>query len=445
MASHSAHLSETRKSADKSVRATGPRPHSRMPAEWEPHAATWLAWPHYKLDWPGKFEPIPWVFAEIIRYLSRHERVELIVKDATSEKLARKTLQRANAFNNNIRFHRWPTNRVWTRDSGCAFVWPCGGEPALSKGAERESRTGTLARETPEGQIPHPVSAKNAETRVGHPVSECFPARARTPEPPTEQDTKGSDVSAPTSQLSAIKWKFNAWAKYPNWQHDEKIGSWMAKAVGAQEIQATFSNKRVVLEGGSIDVNGQGTLITTEECLLSKVQQRNPGMKEKDYEKVFAEYLGASNVIWLDAGIVGDDTHGHVDDITRFVSPDTVVTCVDADPSSENYEALRENIRRLRDATTESGKPLATIDLPMPAPVYFEGRRLPASYANFYIANGIVLVPVFNDPNDRVALDILADIFPDREVVGIYCGDLIWGFGAIHCMTQQQPGQGSPV
>jgi agmatine deiminase len=251
----------------------------------------------------------------------------------------------------------------------------------------------------------------------------------------------GTAVAA-NSELSAIKWRFNAWAKYPNWQHDEKIGSLMAKAAGAEEIRPTFGNKRVVLEGGSIDVNGQGTLITTEECLLSKVQQRNPGMKKKDYEKVFAHYLGASNIIWLNSGIVGDDTHGHVDDITRFVASDTVVTCVDADPSSENYEALRENIRRLRDATTETGKPLATIDLPMPAPVYFEGRRLPASYGNFYIANGIVLVPVFNDPNDRVALDIIADIFPDREIVGIYCGDLIWGFGAIHCMTQQQPKPG---
>jgi agmatine deiminase len=347
----------------------------RMPAEWEPHASTWLAWPHYKLDWPGKFEAIPWVFAEIIRYLSRDERIELIVKDAAAEKLASKTLRLAHALNENIRFHRWPTDRIWTRDSGCAFVWPCG-----------------------------------ADT----------PVRER-------------------SGLTAVKWQFNAWAKYPNWKRDEKIGSLMADAVGAREIQAVFGKKRVVLEGGSIEVNGQGTLITTEECLLSRVQQRNLGMKKRDYEKVFSEYLGASNIIWLGSGIVGDDTHGHVDDITRFVSPDTVVTCVEADPASENYEALRENVRRLRDATVEDGKPLATIDLPMPAPVYFEGRRLPASYANFYIANRTVLVPVFNDPNDRVALDILADVFPDREVVGIYCGDLIWGFGAIHCMTQQQP------
>ena len=360
----------------------------RMPAEWEPHAATWLAWPHYKLDWPGKFEPIPWVFAEIIRYLSRDERVELIVKDAPTEKLARKTLHRAHALNDNVRFHRWPTDRIWTRDSGCAFVFESAREGTLVSSPEEDGGTGV-------------------------------PARAM--------------------QLAAIKWRFNAWAKYPNWKRDEKIGSLMAQAVGADELKAVLGKKRVVLEGGSIDVNGLGTLLTTEECLLSRVQQRNPGMKKKDYETVFAEYLGASNVVWLGSGIVGDDTHGHVDDITRFVSPDTVVTCVDADPASENYEALRDNVRRLRDATVEDGKPLATIDLPMPAPVYFEGRRLPASYANFYIANRTVLVPVFNDPNDRVALDILADIFPDREIVGIYCGDLIWGFGAIHCMTQQQP------
>ncbi|HTM38346.1 MAG TPA: agmatine deiminase family protein [Terriglobales bacterium] len=342
-----------------------------MPAEWEAHAATWLAWPHYQPDWPGKFEPIPWVYAEIIRYLSRGERVEVIVKDQAAEKSARKVLKRAHALNDNVRFHRWATNRVWTRDTGCAFVVPW----------RRE-------------------------------VSEA---------------------------LGAVKWRFNAWAKYSNWQKDNKVGSLMAEAAGAREIQATFEGKPMVLEGGSIDVNGQGTLLTTEECLLSKVQQRNPGMKRRDYERVFDEYLGVSNVIWLGAGVAGDDTHGHVDDITRFVSPDTVVTCVDADPASDNYAALRENIRRLRDAATEDGKPLATIDLPLPAPVYFEGRRLPASYANFYIANAGVLVPVFNDPNDRVALDILADIFPERDVVGIYCGDLIWGLGAIHCMTQQQP------
>ena len=200
-----------------------------------------------------------------------------------------------------------------------------------------------------------------------------------------------------------------------------------------------FRNNRVVLEGGSIDVNGKGTLLTTEECLLSKVQQRNSKMKRKDYEKVFAETLGIKNVVWLGAGIAGDDTHGHVDDITRFVAPDTVVTVVESDPKDSNYEPLRDNIHRLREATDQDGNQLSIIELPLPSPVLFNGTRVPASYGNFYIANGLVLVPVFNDPNDRVALDILADLFPDREIVGIYSGDLIWGFGAIHCLTQQQP------
>src|SRR3989441_5360795 len=387
----------------------------RMPAEWEPHDATWLAWPHFRGDWPGKFEPIPWVYAEIIRNLGRHERVELIVKDAAGERLARKTLKRANALSENVRFHRWPTNRVWTRDSGCAFVFSWGAAALSIDSGQAPARetAGAKARQISVPVNPRHEALRHAKSAQLHP-----------------QATRG---------MSAVKWRFNAWAKYPNWQRDEKIGSLMAKAGGAPELQPMFGKSRVVLEGGSIEVNGRGTLITTEECLLSRVQQRNPGMKKKDYEKVFAQYLGAANVIWLGSGIVGDDTHGHVDDITRFVSPDTVVTCVDADPKNENYEALRENIRRLRDATTENGTLLATIDLPMPAPVYFEGRRLPASYANFYIANGIVLVPVFNDPNDRIALDILADLFPDREIVGIYSGDLIWGFGAMHCMTQQQP------
>jgi agmatine deiminase len=417
----------------------------RMPAEWEPHAATWLAWPHYKLDWPGKFEPIPWVYAEIIRYLSRGERVEVIVKDAAAEKGARKVLKRAHALNENVRFHRWPTNRVWTRDSGCAFV--CGADTLVRETSGAEARVslgeeiaGPEALRHPKAgaQALHLSSPTSGAAKATDPSGELIGTAEAVPLQGRSTFQSASAVES-SPQLAAIKWRFNAWAKYPNWQKDNKIGSLMAEAAGAQEIQAKLGDRHVVLEGGSIDVNGCGTLITTEECLLSKVQERNPGMKRRDYERVFAEYLGAKNVIWLGSGVAGDDTHGHIDDITRFVSPDTVVTCVDADPASENYEALRENIRRLRDATTEDGKPLATIDLPMPAAVYFEGRRLPASYANFYIANAAVLVPVFNDPNDRVALDILADIFPDRDVVGIYCGDLIWGLGAIHCMTQQQP------
>jgi len=340
--------------------------HNRMPAEWEPHEATWIAWPHNREDWPGKFGPIAWVYAEIVRNLGRFERVEIIVNDDISEKRARNVLDRASALSERVRFHRWPTDRVWTRDSGCTFV-------------------------------------KNL------------------------------------SQPRAISWRFNAWAKYSDWRKDQKIGSLMAKAAGVNEVQAVFEKTRVVLEGGSIDVNGQGTLLTTEECLLSKIQERNPGMNRSDYEKVFADYLGITNVIWLGSGIAGDDTHGHVDDITRFVTPDTVVTAVESDPNDPNYEPLRENIRRLRAATDQDGNELAIVELPMPRPIVFEKRRLPASYANFYVANGLVLAPVFDDPNDRIALDALADVFPDREIVGIYCGDLIWGFGAIHCMTQQQP------
>jgi agmatine deiminase len=340
----------------------------RMPAEWEPHAATWLAWPHFKDDWPGKFEPIPWVYAEIVRNLAKHERVELVVNDAPSERRARKVLAQATALSDNVRFHRWPTDRVWTRDSGCTFV--IGGDPG---------------------------------------------------------------------SLGAIHWRCNAWAKYPNYQSDAKLGGLMAQVAEADEVQPVYRKNRVVLEGGSIDVNGRGTLLTTEECLLSKVQQRNPSMRRKDYEKLFANYLGISNVIWLGSGIVGDDTHGHVDDITRFVATDTVVTVVEAATSDPNYEVLQENIRRLRASSDQDGNEIAIVELPMPSPVVFEGCRLPASYANFYVANGIVLVPVFNDPNDRIALDVIADLFPDRDVVGIYSGDLIWGFGALHCMTQQQP------
>jgi agmatine deiminase len=367
--------------------------HYHMPAEWEPHASTWLAWPHYRGDWPGKFEPIPWVYAEIIRRLGQHERIDLIVNTASSEKHARKVLAKANALPNHISFHRWPTDRVWTRDSGCTFV---------RTDVHTETVTG------------------------GHGLRRAAWANKKK---------RGAGPGA----LAAIKWRFNAWAKYPNYWHDEKIGSHMARIAHALEMRPVHHKARVVLEGGSIDVNGQGTLLTTEECLLSKTQQRNPSMSREDYEKLFSDHLGIKSVIWLGSGIAGDDTHGHVDDITRFVSPDTVVTAVESDPNDLNYEPLRENIRRLRAATDQNGKPLAIIELPMPGPVAFEGRRLPASYANFYIANGIVLVPVFNDPNDRVALDILADLFPDREIVGIYSGDLIWGFGAMHCMTQQQP------
>jgi len=356
----------------------------RMPAEWEPHESTWLAWPHFRGDWPGKFEPVPWVYAEIVRNLAQHERVDLIVNDASGEKRACAVLEKAGALSANIYFYHWRTDRVWTRDSGCIFLTP----PA------------------------------------------------------------GRHHDHPDSGLLALHFQFNGWAKYPNYKCDEKVGERMAKTSGVRLVQPfvvdSFNDKhRVVLEGGSIDVNGCGTLVTTEECLLSTTQQRNPPMDRAAYDQLFANYFGVQSVIWLDSGIAGDDTHGHVDDITRFVAPNTVVTMIEQNQQSENYAALHANLGRLKNARTCDGQKLEIVEIPMPRPVVFEGRQLPASYANFYIANGAVLVPVFNDPNDRIALNSLAELFPTREIVPIYSGDLIWGFGALHCMTQQQPACGS--
>jgi agmatine deiminase len=353
-----------------------------MPAEWEPHAATWLAWPHYQGDWPGKFEPIPWVYAEIIRNLAKHERVELIIANAAAARQARRMLQRADALSENIRFHHWRTNRVWLRDSGCIYL-------SRQPGSARPDSRGRLS--------------------------------------PHEPD------------MLAVKFRFNAWAKYSNWRYDEKIGSLMAKAAHSKQIRPLSGRIRIVLEGGSIDVNGAGIVLTTEECLLSKWQERNPHMTRVQYEKAFADYFGAPHTIWLGRGIVGDDTHGHVDDLTRFVAKDTVITMVEPNTKDENHGPLRANLRRLQAARDQDGRQLTIVELPMPQPVIFEGRRLPASYANFYMANGVVLAPVFNRPNDRIALNTLAQLFPKREIVPIYSGDFIWGLGAMHCMTQQQP------
>jgi agmatine deiminase len=433
-----------------------------MPAEWEPHAATWLAWPHYHGDWPGKFEPIPWVYTEIIRNLARHERVELIVNDAAAERQIRKLLDRANAALENVRFHRWPTNRVWLRDSGAIFVSDSCGSDTPVRGLPLASQTlaGNKALET------HDFSSKPALSMSKEPALSMSkePALSTSKEPalstskePALSTSKGAvndsyqgtalavpqpaktgGALAPEALL-ALNFRFNAWAKYSNYRHDAKISALMSSVARAEKILPFSHQKRVVLEGGSIDVNGCGTILTTEECLLSKVQQRNPGMSRKDYEKMFADYLGAPHVIWLGRGICGDDTHGHVDDLTRFVAPDTVVTMVEPNRKDINHKPLRENLRRLHAARDQAGKPLNIVELPMPGPVVFEQRRLPASYANFYIANGIVLVPVFNDPNDRIALNTLAALFPTRQVVPIYSGDLVWGLGTMHCMTQQQP------
>ena len=351
----------------------------RMPAEWAPQASTWLAWPHFENDWPGKFEPIQWVYAEIIRNLTRHERVDLIVNDAGAAKRAKRTLKLANSWNKNVALHPWPSDRVWTRDSGCTFV---------------------------AGQTP------------------------------------GAKPNPPKPSLCAIKWRFNAWAKYQNYKLDDQIGLLMADAAQADWTLAAHKQRSVVLEGGSIDVNGEGTLLTTEECLLSKIQQRNRSFKKADYERVFAAYLCIKQVIWLGRGITGDDTHGHVDDLSRFVSANTIATVIEPNRRDPNHKPLRENLRLLKAATNPQGKKFTVVELPMPRPVIFEGRRLPASYANFYIANQQVLVPVFNDPNDRIALNLLSELFPKREIIPIYAGDLVWGFGTLHCMTQQQPAIG---
>jgi agmatine deiminase len=339
----------------------------RMPAEWERHEATWLGWPHELTDWPGKFAPIPWAFAEIVRHLSKVERVFLLVENRQTEGRVRTILKKAGGHLDAVDFFCVPTDRGWMRDSG-------------------------------------PICVRN---EVG--------------------------------EVAYIHFLFNGWAKYSNHKKDAAVVTKANLKLKHRVWQPVHQGRRVVLEGGSIDVNGRGTLLTTEECLLSKVQERNPGFTSEDYAQVFREYFGVTNVLWLKNGIAGDDTHGHVDDLTRFVNPSTVVTIVENDPKDANYAPLQENLALLLTMKDQDGRPLRVETLPMPAPVYFDGQRLPASYANFYIANKTVLVPTFNDSNDRVALNTLAGLFPDREVVGIACRDLVLGLGTLHCMTQQQP------
>ena len=339
----------------------------RMPAEWEPHEATWLGWPHEVTDWPGKFAVIPWAFAEIVRHLSRVERVFLVVESREARSRVRSILRKSGANLDAVDFFVAPTDRGWMRDSG-------------------------------------PICVRN---EVG--------------------------------EVAINNFRFNGWAKYPNHKKDTLVVAKANQKLKRRLWQPQHKGRRVVLEGGSIDVNGRGTLLTTEECLLSKVQERNPGLTKHDYEDVFRDYLGVTNVLWLKCGIAGDDTHGHVDDLARFVNPTTIVTIVEEDPRDANYAPLQENLELLKTMKEQEGIPLCVETLPMPAPVYFDDFRLPASYANFYIANKLVLMPTFNDSNDRIALNTLARLFPDREVVGIPCRDLVLGLGTIHCMTQQQP------
>jgi agmatine deiminase len=338
-----------------------------MPAEWEHHDATWLSWPHEVTDWPGKFPAIPWAFGEIVRHLSRVERVYLLVQDRAAESKVRDILKKSGANLAAVDFLRVPTDRGWMRDSG-------------------------------------PIAVSNS-----------------------------------SGEVTYTHWLFNGWAKYSNHKKDAIAAAQVNKKLKHRVWEPTHKGRRVVLEGGSIDVNGRGTLLTTEECLLSTTQERNPGFTRDDYAQVFRNYLGATQVLWLRNGIAGDDTHGHVDDLARFVDPATIVAVVEQDPSDVNYNPLKENLTLLRSMKDTVGKSFRIETLPMPAPIYFDNQRLPASYANFYIANKLVIVPTFNDANDRVALNTLANLFPDREVVGIACRDLVLGLGTLHCMTQQQP------
>ncbi len=341
-----------------------------MPAEWEPHEATWLAWPHHVSDWPGKFAPIPWVFAEIIKKISAGEKVRVLAHSRQHAAQGRRILARAGVDPFQVEWYRVPTDRGWTRDCGPIFL------------------------------------RKNERPR----------------------------------ELAIIQFHFNAWARYPNWKKDNAVPQRVAEATGTRLLPAKFDNQEFVLEGGAIDINGNGTLITTEECLLDQTTQvRNPRLSRREVEVALKFLLGVTNILWLGKGIAGDDTHGHVDDLCRFVGPRTAVLVQESDPRDANYRPLAENRERLQDMRLEDGSKFDVVALPMPQPLYFDGQRLPASYANFYIANAAVLVPTFNDPHDRIALGILSELIRDRPVVGIHAVDLVWGLGTIHCLTREQP------
>jgi agmatine deiminase len=341
-----------------------------MAAEWEPHAATWLVWPHTRGDWPGKLAPIQWVYGEIIRKITPGETVKLLVPSREHEAAARRTLTRAGVDLTRVQFLRVPTDRGWMRDMGPAFLRGGGARP----------------------------------------------------------------------EVALARFRFNGWAKYPNFKKDDRVPQWVSQRFRYRTFRARVGDREVVLEGGSIDANGRGTILTTEECLLHPtVQVRNPGFGSEEWEQVFRDQLNARNTIWLGRGIEGDDTHGHVDDLARFVDPRTIVLCREDDPRDENARVLAANRERLEDARLEDGSKPEIADLPMPKPLYFDGRRLPASYANFYISNAAVLVPTFNDENDRKALGILAELIRDRPVVGIHAVDLVWGLGTIHCLTREEP------
>ncbi len=336
-----------------------------MPAEWERHAATWLSWPHNLDTWPGKFEPIPGVYSEIVRELSMAELVHINVCDERMAETALGLLHTHAAVMENVRFHQIPTNDAWCRDHGPIFV---------------------------------------VRERSGQ------------------------------KEMAAVDWDYNAWGgKYPPCDLDNEVPSRIAEF-----LEIPHFTPGIVMEGGSLDVNGRGTLLTSESCLLNR--NRNPHLTRREIEEYLREYLGVTQIVWLGEGIEGDDTDGHVDDLARFVDERTIVTVIEEDPSDRNFVPLRDNLARLQKAGDAFGRSLEVVTLPMPPPSYYRGQRLPCSYANFYIANELVLVPTYNAGSDPIALSTLQRLFPSRRVKGLDCTDLVWGLGAIHCLTQQQPG-----
>jgi len=337
----------------------------RWPAEWEPHAATWLAWPHKPETWPGKFEPIPAVWATFVRTLAAFEPVQILAGGEAVMAQARALVGDVP----NVTLHDRPTNDVWMRDAGPMFL-----------SAPAPLRSGPL-----------------------------------------------------TSAL--VDWEYNAWGgKYPPFDLDNSVPEYVAAFTGRRRFRPG-----VILEGGAVDGNGAGVILTTEPCLLNP--NRNPQLSRADVERYLTDYLGARKILWLAGEIAGDDTDGHIDELARFVGPTTVVAAYEPDPADENHEPLADNLARLRAMTDAAGRPLEVIPVRMPRAIYFDNQRLPASYMNFYIANGVVVVPVFDDPADAEALATLGRVFPGRKIVGINAVDLAWGLGAFHCITQQQPAE----
>jgi agmatine deiminase len=348
-----------------------------MPPEWAPHRGTWLSWPHRESSWPRKFEPVPHVFAEMVRLLSPHEEVHINVTGQEMEDAVREILVEHGIAPSAVGrtaeppsrpavvfFHHNPTNDAWCRDHGPCFI------------------------------------QRNVDGR---------------------------------REEAIVDWGYNAWGgKYPPFEDDDVIPTRIA-----EEFGIPVYHPGIVMEGGSLDVNGAGTLLTTESCLLNP--NRNPSLLREEIERYLMDYLGVRHILWLGDGIVGDDTDGHVDDLSRFTDPSTIVTAVEMDSSDENYRPLKENLDRLRSMRDQDGNPFRIVTLPMPPAAYYDGQRLPASYANFYIANGIVLLPSYDPTTDEIARQTLQRCFPTRRVTLLDSRDLIWGLGSFHCVTQQWP------